>query len=388
MIKRRITSNITGTLRDFPVVGILGARQVGKTTLAKMIKETSLKNALYLDLEKTSDLQRLSDPQLYLEKYSDRLVIIDEIQRKPELFPLIRSLVDSKSRNGRFLILGSASPDLSRQSSESLAGRVCYHQLTGFLLSEVSGTEQQKTFEKLWLRGGFPRSFLAKSDETSFTWRENFIRTHLERDIPGLGISIPASMLLRFWQMLSHCHGQLWNASKIANSLGISPPSARKYLDLLQDTFMIRQIQPYFTNIKKRLVKSPKIYIRDSGLLHYLLGIPDLDSLLGHPSAGASWEGCLIEQITALIPKHWKANFYRTAAGAEIDLVLQPTQLKPPIAVEFKYSLSPKLTKSFWNAFEDLRPRKAYVIYPGDESYPLAENVSTLPLSQLHNIVK
>ncbi len=388
MIKRRITNDIIETLRDFPVVGILGARQVGKTTLAKIIKETSWENALYLDLEKMSDLQKLSDPELYLEKHSDSLVIIDEIQRKPELFPLIRSLVDSKFRNGRFLILGSASPNLSRQSSESLAGRICYHQLTGFLLSEVGGTEQQKSFEKLWLRGEFPRSFLAKSDEMSFTWRENFIRTHLERDIPGLGISIPASMLLRFWQMLSHCHGQLWNASKIANSLGISPPSARKYLDILQDTFMIRQIQPYYTNIKKRLVKSPKVYIRDSGLLHYLLGIPELDSLLGHPSAGASWEGWLIEQIMALIPKHWTANFYRTAAGAEIDLVLQPTQLKPPIAVEFKYSLAPKLTKSFWNAFEDLKPQKAYVIYPGDESYPLAKNVSTLPVSQLHNIVE
>jgi predicted AAA+ superfamily ATPase len=387
MIKRSITNDIKGTLRDFPVVGILGARQVGKTTLAKMMKETGLKNALYLDLEKTSDLQKLSDPQLYLEKYSDRLVIIDEIQRKPELFPLIRSLVDSKTRNGRFLILGSASPDLSRQSSESLAGRICYHQLTGFLLSEVCGAKTQKTFEKLWLRGGFPRSFLAKSDETSFTWRENFIRTHLERDIPGLGISIPASMLLRFWQMLSHCHGQLWNASKIANSLGISPPSARKYLDILQDTFMVRQLQPYYTNVKKRLVKSPKVYIRDSGLLHYLLGIGELDSLIGHPSAGASWEGWLIEQIMALIPKHWTVNFYRTAAGAEIDLVLLPTQLKPPIAVEFKYSLAPKPTKSFWNAFEDLKPQKAYVIYPGDESYPLAENVSTLPVSQLHNIV-
>jgi predicted AAA+ superfamily ATPase len=388
MIKRKIENKIIETLHDFPIAGIIGPRQTGKTTLAKMIKETCGEDALYLDLEKLSDLQKLSDPELYLEKYSDILVIIDEIQRKPELFPLIRSLVDSKSRNGRFLILGSASPDLSRQSAESLAGRICYHELTGFLLSEINGGGQKKTDETLWLRGGFPRSFLAKSDEKSFTWRESFIRTHLERDIPNLGFAAPASMLLRFWQMLAHCHAQIWNASKIAGSLGVSPPSVRKYLDILQDTFMIRQLQPYYSNLKKRLVKSPKVYIRDSGLLHCLLGIPDFNVLIGHPSAGASWEGWLIEQILALIPSHWSVNFYRTAAGAEIDLVLQPTRLKPPIAIELKYSLSPKLTKNFWNAFEDLKPQKTYVVYPGSESYPLAENVWTLPTNQLRKILE
>jgi uncharacterized protein len=388
MIKREISNKIIEALQDFPIVGILGPRQVGKTTLSKMIQDVYKGNSLYLDLERISDLQKLTDAELYLEKHSDSLVIIDEIQRKPDLFPLMRAIVDSKSQNGRFLILGSASPDLARQSAESLAGRIRYHELTGFLLSEINGIEQKNRDEMLWLRGGFPRSFLAKSDDKSFIWREGFIRTHIERDIPGFGFTASASMLLRFWQMLAHCNGQLWNGSKIASSLGVSPPSVRKYLDVLQDTFMIRQLQPYYTNLKKRLVKSPKIYVRDSGLLHYLLGIPDSETLVGHPSAGSSWEGWLIEQILASIPGGWSVSFYRTAAGAEIDLVLQPTQLKPPIAVEFKYSLAPKLTKSFWNAFEDLKPQKVFVVYPGNESYPLAENIWTLPTNQLHKITE
>jgi len=381
MIKRIIQERIEMSLTKYSVVGILGPRQVGKTTLAKMIIGRVKKKVIYLDLELPSDMNKLQDPELYLSRSADTLIIIDEIQRMPLLFPLLRALVDRKKTAGRFLILGSASPELIRHSSESLAGRIIYHELSPFIFKEIDGGKIQK----LWLRGGYPQSFLSKNDGDSFTWREAFIKTYLEMDIPQLGIRIPARQLRRFWTMIAHSHGQLWNASKIAGSLGLSAPTVKHYLDILEETFIVRQIQPYYSNIKKRLIKSPRIYIRDSGMLHALLNIRTLDELYGHPSLGSSWEGFIVEQIIRLLPDRWQVFFYRTGAGAEIDLVLFDGRHKPA-AVEIKYSMSPKVERGFWNAYEDLSCQKGYVIYPGTESYPLGKNVFTLPVKDLARV--
>lgn len=378
MIKRTLKQVIEGSLKQYPVVGILGSRQVGKTTLAKEIEKSLSKKPLYLDLELPSDFGKLQEPELYLDGFSDSLVIIDEIQRMPALFPLMRALVDKKKSPGRFLVLGSASPDLIRQSSESLAGRIIYHELTPFNLNEVGTTK----FQQLWLRGGYPESYLARDDGKSFTWRESFIKTYLEMDIPQLGVRVPAAQLRRFWTMLAHSHGQLWNASQIANSLGITAPTVRHYLDILEDTFIVRQLQPFHGNIKKRITKSPKVYIRDSGLLHTLLRNPTFEQLHTHLSVGASWEGFVIEQILRLIPSSWQYYFFRTNAGAEIDLLLLDNKNRLT-AVEVKYSLSPKIARGFWNAYEDLACKKGFVVYPGDESYPLGKGVFALSIKEL-----
>jgi uncharacterized protein len=378
MVNRTLKHIIEVSLKQYPVVGILGSRQVGKTTLVKMIERSLSKKPLYLDLELPSDFSKLQEPELYLSQFSDSLVIIDEIQRMPALFPLMRSLVDKKKSSGRFLILGSASPDLIRQSSESLAGRIIYHELTPFNLNEVGPTK----FRQLWLRGGYPESYLARDDGKSFLWRESFIKTYLEMDIPQLGVRVPAAQLRRFWTMLAHSHGQLWNASQIANSLGITAPTVRHYLDILEDTFIVRQLQPFHGNIRKRITKSPKVYIRDSGLLHTLLRNPTLEQLHAHLSAGASWEGFVIEQIIRLIPSSWQYYFFRTNAGAEIDLLLL-NKTNRLTAVEVKYSLSPKIARGFWNAYEDLACKKGFVVYPGDESYPLGKNVFALSIKEL-----
>jgi len=378
MVNRTLKQIIEVSLKQYPVVGILGSRQVGKTTLAKKIERSLSKKPLYLDLELPSDFSRLQEPELYLSQFSDSLVIIDEIQRMPALFPLMRALVDKKKSPGRFLILGSASPDLIRQSSESLAGRIIYYELTPFNLNEVGTTK----FRQLWLRGGYPESYLARDDDKSFSWRESFIKTYLEMDIPQLGVRVPATQLRRFWTMLAHSHGHLWNASQIANSLGITAPTVRHYLDILEDTFIVRQLQPFHGNIKKRITKSPKVYIRDSGLLHALLRNPTLEQLHAHLSVGASWEGFVIEQIIRLIPSSWQYYFFRTNAGAEIDLLLLDKKNRL-MAVEVKYSLSPTITRGFWNAYEDLACRKGFVVYPGDESYPLGKNVFALSIKEL-----
>ena len=384
MIDRKLKVQIETSLRNFPIVGLIGARQVGKTTLAKMISHTWPKKVMYLDLERPSDLAKLDEAELYLEQHADSMVILDEIQRKPGLYAVLRALIDAKRRNGRFLILGSASPEMIRRSSESLAGRIVYHELSPFSLAEVQPT--QKNISKLWCRGGYPRSFLAKSEKESNQWREAFIQTHLERDIPNLGVRIPAATLKRFWQMLCHCHGQLWNANKIAISLGTSATTVRHYLDLLQDTFMVRQLQPFHLNIKKRLVKSPKVYLRDSGLLHSLLRIQNQEDLIGHPSMGTSWEGWVIEQVSTYISNSWSTFFYRTSGGAEIDLIIQPAGKKPIIAIEIKYSLDPRPTKGFWSAFSDLKLARGFVVYPGQEYYPLGKKVFALPASELDRI--
>lgn len=382
MIERHIQKIIEGSLKRFPVVGILGSRQVGKTTLSKKIlKNISNKNVIYLDLELPSDLNKLQEPELYLSQSSNALVIIDEIQRLPSLFPVIRALVDQQRVNGRFLILGSASPELIKHSSESLAGRIIYHELSPFTLSEIG----YSGIEKLWLRGGFPMSYLAGDEEESLEWRGAFIKTFLEMDIPQLGIQIPAIQLRRFWTMLAHFHGQLWNASQLAKSLGVSAPTVRNYLDILEGTFIVRQLLPYHANIKKRLVKSPKMYIRDTGLLHSLLNIRTSEDLFGNPVAGSSWEGFVIEQILSIIPGSWTYFFYRTGAGAEIDLLLFNEKRKP-IAIEIKYSLSPAVSKGFWSACEDIACKTGYVIYPGKEKYPIGKGVYALPLQNIASL--
>ncbi|MEI8373825.1 MAG: ATP-binding protein [Planctomycetota bacterium] len=386
MIPRLLQQTIEQSLANFPIVGLIGARQTGKTTLAKALGERQTRAVLYLDLEVPSDLAKLTDPELYLRSHAGSLVIVDEVQRKPELFPLLRALADADSRNGKFLLLGSASPDLSRQASESLAGRIAYHELSPLLLQEVSPTEENVS--KLWLRGGFPRSFLAMGESQSIQWRNNLIQTYLERDIPQFGVGVPAAALRRFWQMLAHWHGQLWNASTLANSLAISSPTVKRYLDLLEDTFMLRQLTPYFTNTKKRLVKTPKVYLRDSGLLHALLRIQDFDDLTGHPAVGSSWEGWVIEQILGIVPETWGKSFYRTAAGAEIDLLLEPGGRHPIIALEVKYSLTPQPSRGFWTALADLQPAQGFVVYPGGEYYPIKPGVFALPIAELKRLLE
>ena len=380
MIKRLLQDIVIHSLQKYPVVGILGSRQVGKTTLAKSVKKSVRPDAVYLDLELPSDVNKLQDAELYLRQFENTLVIIDEIQRMQSLFPLIRSLVDQNRIGGRFLILGSVSPALIRHSSESLAGRIIYHELAPLSLSETGA----KRFQNLLLRGGYPKSFLAENDNESFIWRESYIKTYLEMDIPQLDIRIPSVQLRRFWTMLAHCHGQLWNASKLAGSLGVSAPTVRRYLDILEETFIIRQLQPYHANMKKRQIKAPKVYIRDSGLSHALLRIKTFEDLLGHPSIGASWEGFVIEQIVSLLPQNSELYFYRTNAGAEIDLLCMD-QKNQPLPIEIKYSLSPSVSRGFWNAYEDLSCKRGYVVYPGKEMYPLGKNVSVLPLEMLES---
>lgn len=370
-------------MKAYPVVGIIGSRQAGKTTLAKMVRDTLKKKSIYLDLELPSDQDKLFEPELYLGQFADSLVIIDEIQRLPSLFPLLRALVDQRRVGGRFLILGSASPDLIRHASESLAGRIIYHELTPLRLEEIGYDE----VNRLWLRGGYPLSYLAKSNDASFTWRDSFIKTYLEMDIPQLGIHVPSAQLRRFWTMLAHSHAQLWNANRIAGSMGLSAPTIRRYLDILEDTFIVRQLQPYHANLKKRLIKSPKIYIRDTGMLHSLLRIKTLKDLQDHPSAGSSWEGLVIEQALGILPEGWQAFFYRTSAGAEIDLLLLDDKNKP-IAIEIKYSAGTRVSRGFWNAFKDLSCTRGFVIYAGEEFYPITKNVYAVPLKDMEMIVR
>jgi len=384
MIERILQNQIIQSLQRFPAVGLIGARQVGKTTLAKMIADRWPKECLYIDLERPSDYTALSEPERFLSRHIEKLVIIDEIQLRRELFPVLRSLIDMDRRPGRFLLLGSSSPDLIRQSGESLAGRIAYHRLSPFLLSELSLDEM----DLLWIRGGFPPSTIAECEDASIQWRQDFIMTYLQRDLSVMGyeIRIPAMTLRRFWQMLAHTHGQPANLSQLATNMELSRQSIRKILDVLQETFMIRQLQPFYANIKKRLVKTPKIYIGDSGILHTLLGINTLDDLMRHTTIGTSWEGFCMEQILNRMPRGWDAFFYRTQAGAEVDLILQPQPGQAPIFVELKHSQTPKLTAGFWSAQKDLQPKACYVVYPSTIAYPLTKSVEVLPLTQINKI--
>lgn len=375
MIARRLRIDAERALTRYPVVAILGPRQVGKTTLAAAVARTQAGEVLHLDLERPSHVARLEDPELYLDRHQEALVILDEVQRLPDIFPVLRALVDANRRPGRFLLLGSASPDLIRQSSETLAGRIRYLELTPLTLEEVGRT--QENLMRLWHRGGFPGSFLADSDHESLEWRTEFIRTYLERDVPALGINLRSEPLRRFWRMLAHRHGQLWNASELARSLGVSPPTVTSYLDLLIGTFLVRRLEPQQLNLGKRLVKSPKVYLRDSGLLHALLGITDLDDLHENPILGASWEGFVIEQLLNITQPR-DSTFYRTSAGAEIDLLVKTDRL-PLTGYEMKYSLSPTVSKGFWSSIEDLALQHAYLVYPGEESWPLKDGVEVVP---------
>jgi predicted AAA+ superfamily ATPase len=379
LLPRNLTAEINKRLQHNPVVAILGPRQCGKTTLALQIVKP-LKKAVHLDLENPADLAKLDDPLAFFSLHEDDLVCLDEIQRAPELFATLRSIVDERDRNGQFLILGSAGRDLIRQSSESLAGRIAYLDLTPFLLNEIEPAALAD-LRHLWLRGGFPRSYLAADDDASFQWRQDFIRTFLERDIGMLGFRMPPARLGRFWKMCAHSHGSLLNATKLADSLGVSSHTIRSYVELLEHTFMIRVLLPDAPNLKKRLVKSPKIYVRDSGILHGLLDIRTHDDLLSHPVVGASFEGFAMENILASAGGY-EPSFYRTGAGAEIDLVLR--RGRRVLAFELKSSTVPSVTKGFWNALEDISPEGAYVVAPVKESYPIKHGVI---VTTLHDII-
>jgi len=374
MIQRpQLVQQIENALRRSRVAALLGPRQCGKTTLARRF--VAVDSANYFDLEDPVSLARLDQPMTGLQPLRG-LVVIDEIQRRPDLFPILRVLCDRDPLPARFLILGSATPDLLRQSSESLAGRLETITMGGFTLDEV-GAESQTSH---WVRGGFPLSYLADTDEDSVVWRKNFVQTSLERDLPQAGISIPASTLFRFWTMLAHYHAQVWNGAELARSLGVSEPTVRRYLDILSGVFMVRQLQPWYANLGKRQVKSPKIYFRDSGILHYLLGIRTQSDLLLHPKVGASWEGYALEEILSATGPD-EAYFWGTHNGAELDLLLLKNGKR--IGVEFKRMDAPRLTRSMRIALDDLALEHIFVIYPGSRSYPLSEQVTVVPLSQL-----
>jgi predicted AAA+ superfamily ATPase len=369
---------LSNALKRSPITALLGPRQCGKTTLARMFAES--RATIYFDLQSQPDLRRLQNPESMLGSQQG-MVILDEIQEIPELFKVLRVLVDRPNNRARFLILGSASPDIVKKVSETLAGRVEFIELSGFDLQEV----HVDLLEKLWLRGGFPRSFLAKKGEDSMTWREGFIRTFLNRDIPQIGITIPTAAMRRFWTMLAHYHGQTWNASELGRSMSLSDKTVRFYLDILSGTFMVRQLQPWYENIGKRQVKAPKIYLRDSGILHSLLNLPDLHSLSGHPRVGASWEGFALEQVFQIV-RPGQAYYWGTYSGAEVDLFFLHRGRR--YGMEFKFNEAPKVTKSMQMALTDLNLDHLWVIYPGEVQYPVAKKITVWPLKDIATLEK
>jgi hypothetical protein len=382
MIRRHALKTVQDALSRQAAVALLGPRQVGKTTLAHTVAEQT--GALYLDLEAREDREKLSDPALFLRAYEDRLVILDEIHRVPELFQALRGLIDQGRRHGRrygrFLVLGSASIDLLRQSGESLAGRIAYVEMGPLDVLEAGQREPER--QALWLRGGFPDSFLARSDAESLMLREDFIRTYLERDVPQFGPRIPAETLERLWTMLAHGQGTLLNASRLAAGLSLKAPTVVRYIDLLADLLLVRRLQPFHANTGKRLVKSPKIYVRDSGILHALLAIKDHNALAGHPVVGPSWEGFVIENLLAVAPERTLASFYRTSAGAEIDLVLDLPKGER-WAIEVKRGLTAKPERGFHVACEDLQPARRFVVYSGDARFPVSTDLEAIGLREL-----
>jgi uncharacterized protein len=394
MIVRQILCTVRERLAESPCVALIGPRQVGKTTLARSIADELKHGAIYLDLEQPADRAKLTDPAGYFSIHTDKLVVLDEIHRAPEIFSVLRGEIDARRRSGRpfghFLILGSAALPLLRQTSESLAGRIVYVEITPLLVQEIA-TDKAETgqrpsmlpssHQKLWLRGGFPSSYQAASDAASLRWRLAFIRSYLERDIPQFGIRVPAATLQRFWTMLAHVHGGLLNAQQLAGSLGVAWHTANHYLNLMEDLLLIRRLQPYATNTTKRLVKSPKLHIRDTGLLHALLGLRSLEDLLAHPVVGASFEGLAIEAMIAAMPDGAKAFFYRTQAGAEIDLVIDLGGART-IAIEIKSSTAPSVSKGFHSGCEDLQPMTKLVVYPGQEDFPIGKGVEAVSIQQ------
>ena len=367
-------------LASTPAVALLGPRQAGKTTVAHELAQQS--DNVYLDLESELDRAKLASPELYLAERLDRLVVLDEVHRVPGLFPVLRGLIDRARRSGRrsglYLLLGSASLDLLQQAGESLAGRIAYRELTPFNVQELPEAEHTR----LWVRGGFPESYLARTPAASLRWRQDFIRTYVERDIPLFGGRVGSEALRRLWGMLAHQQGALVNASVLARSLALDMRTVNRYLDLLVEMFLVRRLEPWHANLGKRLTKSPKLYVRDSGLLHALLGLPDEEALLGHPAVGASWEGFVLENLITAAGTSASAHFYRTSGGAEVDLLLNWPSGEC-WAIEVKRSLAPKVERGFHSACEDLQPTRKLVIYPGDEPFPLGHGVQAMPLVTL-----
>jgi predicted AAA+ superfamily ATPase len=380
MIRRRITSEVSNLLKQTPAVVLTGPRQVGKTTLALEIAEG--RKAVYLDLESPGDRARLADAELYLNDHAEELVVLDEVQRTPGIFETLRGVIDRGRREekgtGRFLLLGSAAVDLLAQSSETLAGRVALVELAPLDVAEVG----EDRCDELWIRGGFPPSFLASDTEASLRWRTDFIRTYLERDIPQLGPRVPAETLRRLWTMLAHNQGGLLNSAHLARGLGVSGVTVAHYLDLMVDLLLVRRLQPRLVNVGKRLVRSPKVYVRDSGLVHALLGLLDKEAVLGHPVAGASWEGLAIENAIGAAGNRAEPSFYRTSGGAEIDLVLTWRDGRE-WAIEVKRSSAPKLERGMRSALEDLQPERSFIVYPGTERFRLAQDTEAIGLAEL-----
>ena len=383
MIKRNVKQSVINALDRQAVVALIGPCQVGKTTLALEIVEE--REALYLDLEDCNDREKLMDPAPFLQQYKDQLVVLDEIHRVPELFQSLRGIIDKGRRKGkgtgRFLVLESASIDLLRQSGESLAGRIEYIYMLPLEITEV--VKDEGDLNRLWIRGGFPDSYLAQNDSDSLQWRKSFIRTYLERDIPQFEPRISAENLEQLWTLLAYRQGTLLNVSKLATALSLKSPMVSKYIDLLVDSLLVRKLQPYHTNIAKRLVKSPKLYMRDCGLLHVLLGIEDHNMLSGHAIVGASWENFVIENLLSIAQDRIQTSFYQTSAGDEIDLLLEVPGKFEIWAVEIKHSLSTKPTKGFYNACEHVQPHKCFVVYAGDDRFPVSENVEAIGILEL-----
>ena len=375
--RQREVKTLVTLLKRYRIVGIIGARQVGKTTLAHYLIQHARRNAAFYDLENPEDTARLADPMLALKGLKG-IVVIDKIQRLPEIFPVLRVLADRPRASTRFLVLGSASPELLRQGSETLAGRIVYHELGGFSLDEVGISN----YLRLWRRGGFPRSYLAVSEMASYEWRRGFIRTFLERDIPQLGINIHSATLQRFWNMLAHYHGQIWNASEFGRSFGVADTTVRNYVDILSSALVVRQLQPWHENISKRQVKSPKIYIMDSGILHALLGIKSPLDLEKHPKVGASWEGFVIEQVIRWVGfRKEECFFWATHGGAELDLLV--VRGRERLGFEVKLTSSPHVSPSMRNAITDLKLKQLYVIHAGEESFQLEQKIKAIALHRL-----
>ena len=369
---------ILGRLKSFPAVAILGPRQIGKTTLARQVARQAAGPVHWLDLENPADLNRLMDDPLLVLDELRGMVVIDEVQRRPDLFPILRVMADRRPRPARFLILGSASPNMIRQSSESLAGRINYHELGGLGLEEVG----YHRLNRRWLRGGFPQAWLARSNEAASLWIESFVRTFLERDLPELGLRVPSAALRRFWNMLAHWHGQVWKASEFARSFGVADTTVRRYLDILTGALVVRQLQPWHENIAKRQVKSPKLYLRDSGVLHALLGIGDMHALNAHPKCGASWEGLMLETVIEQLGlSSEQAFFWAVHTGAELDLLVPRGRHR--VGIEIKRTAAPKVTRSMRTAIDDLNLQEVVVIHAGRESYRLAAKVRTVAASRL-----
>jgi uncharacterized protein len=392
IIKRERFNTLVKALESMPVVALIGSRQVGKTTLALEVAGEIEKPVTHIDLESDADFNKLTDAEAYLKRFAGQLLMIDEVQRKPDLFRLLRVIVDDRKRKGerscQFLLLGSASKDLLQKSSESLAGRIRYMELTPFTVNELNANEKEVfDLERLWLRGGFPDSYLATDDQESWNWRKDFFATYVERDIPSMGVRVTTSQLKRFWKMLAHYHGNQVNLSEIGRSLEVSHTTIKNYLDLLTDFYMVRQLPPWSGNIKKRLVKTPKIYIRDSGILHSLLQVPDIDALLSHPIIGASWEGFVVENIISQLEESWECYYYRTATGAEIDLVLQ-TPDNEIWAVEIKRSIAPKITRGFYEACKDIKATRKWVVNANNERYPLPDGVEVIGLTEFLKLLQ